>query len=133
MDIGETVYAVKRSEFLLARALNAGVTDPGRFGLLPLTRFRSLVEKRRIRRRGFFLLRLVRAQRHGNSHRRLDIEYILALASATPLAAEIEYPYLVAKPAHMFAHPAESNAVEITRCTDETDHARTVLVLENLP
>ena len=54
---------------------------------------------------------------------------------AALLAAEVEYPYLVAHPAHMRAHPQKGVAVEITRRGDEADDAGAGrgVVLEDLP
>ena len=112
-DGAETVDGVQRRQFLLARPLDAGVTH----------------------RRGRVLAGCAAARRHGDGDRGLDGEHIVVPVGAALLAAEVEYPYLVAHPAHVRAHPQKGVAVEITRRGDEADDARTGggVVLEDLP
>ena len=68
---------------------------------------------------------------HGDcdGHRRLYGEHVFALRWPAPFAAEIEYPDLVAKPAHVFAHAEERIAVQIARGGNEADDAAALLVL----
>ena len=88
----ETVDAVKRGEFGVARPLNSGVMDLA----------------------GRLLLPFLRAEGDGDGDGRLDGEDVFVLTRAASLPAEIENPYFVAQTAHVLAHPAEGGAVEVT-------------------
>ena len=109
----KTGDGIEGSKFFIVRPFDSGITNHG----------------------GCILLCLLCAYSHGDSHGRLDGEDIIALVCAASLAAEVEYPDFVAVPAQMLAHTAEGDAIEIARCTDETDHARPVSrrMLKNLP
>ena len=73
--------------------------------------------------------------RHGDGHRGLYVKDIVALARAASLAAQVDDPDFIARPAHVFAHAHEGLAVQVAGGADEADHAAVVrgVVFKHFP